>query len=217
MIAMHVDVRKVLATGVWLLAACAGDDDLDVGSDPAQVNCPCRLRTSIENLAVCVAAPTLGEGAHVYSSSWAEGAAAPTCERRQTPQPAPADPWSRVRVRSACTGTGELCVTVRARSGGERSPDDCVLATRCSPFGYPVAEAEAELPPLGSWVDSSECAQRYDQYGGYLEFALTSDALGCNMGGTQITTTDICPVRCQQEPNAAGCEICGAPQVAIGF
>lgn len=214
--------HRVLCCALVLLAlaGCGDDDSIETSEGAARADCPCRLATQIDNLAVCIAPSSAFGPAHVYSTSLRESDRRPVCEPFASPQPVPAAAWSKLRVSAPCVGEGQLCVTVRAGRLDATSADDCVLAQRCSSVAYASPNQVAEVAPLAGWLaESSACAVRYEQLGGYIELTLDSQSLGCGMGsGTQrVTRVAVCPPRCEREPQAAGCEVCGGPQAMVWF
>jgi hypothetical protein len=211
-------MRRVVILGLGLLAlGCSGDEPVRTVENPAGT-CACRLDTQIDNLGVCVSPTTAFAPSHVFSSFLPDGATAPACDAWRDPQPLPSLAWSKVRVSAPCTGSGQLCITVRG--GDSRTPleTDCTLATRCTNIDYAAAGAVLEQPALASWVaESSACAARYEQLGGYLEFRLTSDTLGCGDQTADVRRLPLCPARCQAEPSGDGCDVCGPAQIIASF
>lgn len=197
--------------------ACGDDEPVQQTEDPAEAECPCRLDAEIDNLALCVSPTTAFAPTHVYSTFWNPLAQRAECEPWRDPQPIPASPWSAVRVSSACQGSGQLCVTVKAGAANNFSVDDCVLTTRCVPFDYMTPADVVELAPLGAWVaESSACAERHEQLGAYLEFSFDSEQLGCGMGD-RVTRLAVCPARCEGDRTRPGCEMCGVPRIVTSF
>lgn len=193
-----------------LALACNGEDDLTTGEQPATPGCECPLDAKLDNLALCISPTTAFEAAHVYSSSLEGGDEGASCEPARVPQPKPVAPWSRLTVSSPCAGTGEFCITIW--SGNARQPGfgDCRLARVCSAVDYAGNRAQVELAPLPSWVaESSDCAQRYEREGGYLQFEVVSEQLGCNMEMGSTKLVPLCPVRCEADPAGEGCAACG--------
>jgi hypothetical protein len=204
--------KRTWSLGLLLMAlGCGGDADLNTGEDPVEVaDCECAVATKIANLALCISPTTAFSPAHVYSSSWNVEAGSPACEPWRSPQPLPATPWSTIQVSSKCAGTGQFCITVRSGNAAQPLPDDCSLARVCTSIDYAGGEQITALAPLPSWVaESSDCAQRYERDGGYLEFVVESEQLGCNMGSGRRKLVPLCPTRCEADPKGAGCEICG--------
>jgi hypothetical protein len=201
------------------VVGCGDDDATSSEGDPSTVaDCPCRLATQFDNLALCVSPSTAFAPAHVYSSSWDATAKAVSCEPWRDPQPAPSAAWTGVKVSSACQGNAEICVSIRAGNAKTPSSDDCTLATRCSSVAYTTPNQIVEALPFAGWTaESSNCAKRHEQLGAYLEFTARSTTLGCGMGTDTTTRLPVCPARCQTDPAAAGCETCGSGAVPLNF
>jgi hypothetical protein len=205
------------------LGACGADTSTTTSTNPImEASCECRLATQLDNLALCVSPSTTFAPSHVYSTSLDATSNKPVCEPWRDPQPAPANPWTKLRISSACAGTGTLCVTVRAGSVNNLSPEDCTLATRCADIAYTTPGQNLELAPYAGWTaESSACAERQQQLGAYLEFSVKSDTLGCaagsDAGAGQISRIAVCPSRCQDDPKGAGCDVCGSGQTLTTF
>lgn len=212
--------RAGAAAVLGLLAAChgggasggrAGDDDTDAG-EALVGGCECALDWQIDNLSVCVVRKTGFTPASVYSSHL-DLNAMPQCDPSRTPpQPVPIDPWSSHRIKSACAGTGQLCVALKQgtldAAGGLSST--CTLFERCSDVDYVTPGQALELPPLAAWtvVDAS-CANSYDESTGFFEFRLASDVFSCGAENPNlITRRPSCPPGCDLEPEAERCRVC---------
>jgi hypothetical protein len=204
--------RYALVSLVCLVVGvgCGDEGGLTTADNPSTTpDCPCRLATQFDNLALCVSPSTAFAPAHVYSSSWDAAGKAVSCEPWRNPQPAPAAPWTGVKVSSACQGNAELCVSIRAGDAKNVSSEDCTLSTRCSSIAYATPNQIIDALPLSGWTaESSNCAQRHEQLGAYLEFTVRSATLGCGMGTDTTTRVAICPARCEANPAGAGCEVC---------
>jgi hypothetical protein len=201
-------------------AGCGDDSGLRTEDNPSSADdCPCRLATQFENLALCVLPTTAFGPTRVYSSSWDATSNKPICEPATVgPQPTPTAPWTAVKVSSACQGTAELCVSVRAGDVKSLSAEDCTLATRCTSIDYSTPNQIVDVLPLAGWMaESSGCALRHEQLGAYLEFTVQSETLGCGMGVESTTRVAVCPSRCQANPTAAGCETCGNGATPVNF
>lgn len=205
----------VLFCSLTAAGACESDGDVTTEVDPSrEASCACRLAAQFDNLALCVSPSTAFAPSHVYSTSWDEVQKKPVCEPWRDPQPTPTAPWTRLRVSSACRGTGQLCMTVRAGNAASLSSDDCDLTMRCSDIRYDTPDQVVELAPLAGWTAATqECATRHEQAGAYLELTVRSDELGCGMGVEQTTRIPVCPARCQDNPQGAGCDVCGSGQI----
>ncbi|MEY4514351.1 MAG: hypothetical protein RLZZ450_6473 [Pseudomonadota bacterium] len=200
-------------------AACGDEGGLASEDNPSSApDCPCRLATQFDNLALCVSPSTAFAPSHVFSSSWDTTTKTFSCEPWRDPQPAPAAPWTSVKVSSACQGTAEVCVSIRAGDVKALSSADCTLATRCSSVAYTTQNQVLDVLPLAGWTaESSACAVRHEQLGAYMEFTVQSTTLGCGMGTDTTTRVGVCPARCQTNPMGAGCEVCGKGAVPINF
>jgi hypothetical protein len=211
--------RYIRVTTLWLvIAAGCGDESLASEGGSSNPDCPCRLATQLDNLALCVSPRTAFAESHVYSSSLDATTQAPSCEPWRNPQPVPTGAWSGVKVSSACEGTAQLCVSIRAGDVKNLSAEDCTLATRCTSIAYTTPNQILEVLPLAGWTaESSGCAQRQEQTGAYLEFTVRSEGLGCGMGVDQTTRIGVCPARCQSDPKATGCDVCGSGPTPVNF
>ena len=203
-----------------LLAACNGSgasgghragDDTDAGEAMA-VGCECQLDWQIDNLAVCVVRKTQFTRASVYSSHL-DANAMPQCDPARTqPQPVPLDAWSPHRVKSACAGSGQLCVSLKQGSIDEQGAvsSSCTLVESCSQIDYTTPGAALELPALPAWsVADADCANSYDASQGFFEFRLVSDVFSCGAENpTLITHRPSCPPGCDLEPDAERCRVC---------
>ena len=203
--------KRSLVFGLVALALACGDDEgLRTGEMPASADCLCPLDLKIENLAVCISPTTPFASAHLYSTHLDPATSRPACEPWRDPQPRPVNPWSALRGSSSCAGSGEFCVAIRSGNAGEPAATDCQVARVCSSVQVAGGEQVMELPPLPSWVaESSECAQRYERDGGYLEFVFESEQLGCGTGDGSRRIVPLCPTRCEAAPTGPGCEVCG--------
>lgn len=200
--------RAMVVSFVALALGCGDDDGFSRREEPASVECPCALDVSLENLALCMSPTTAFGPAHVYSSHLDPASGAPVCEPARNPQPQPAMPWSALRASSQCAGTGQFCVTVWAGEVG--GADDCELTRVCSAVAAPGGQQVVDLAALPSWTAaSSACAQRYEQEGGYLEFSVDSEQLGCEREDGSKRVVPLCPSRCQTDPSGPNCDSCG--------
>ncbi len=206
-----------LSMGFLFTAGGCGDDSLQTAGNSAKAGCECRLDTVIQNLALCASPTTAFAATHVYSTFWNSVEQKPDCEPWRDPQPVPAMPWSNVSISSRCQGSGQICITMKAGNVKSPSADDCVLTSRCTSFDYTTPGQSMDVAPLGAWVaESSECASRYEQVGGYLELTAPSDTLGCG-DPNEVTRQAICPVSCSSDPTADSCSICGGPTLMPSF
>ncbi|MFT3927892.1 MAG: hypothetical protein QM778_35520 [Myxococcales bacterium] len=211
---------KLLVAMSALLAACSGSgvDGAPPGEEAPLTGCECGLDWQIDNLAVCVVRQTGFTQASVYSSHLDTNGIQHCDPARTAPQPVPADAWSANRVKSACAGTGTLCIALKQgmmdADGGVSS--SCTLLEHCSEIDYTTPNEPLELPPLAAWsVADANCANSYDQGAGFYEFNLTSDAFSCGAKNpTLINRRPACPPGCDLEPagtpRCAVCDLCPA-------
>lgn len=206
-----------LALGL-VFAACGADPSSPDVQDKSAVVCSCPIDWQVDNLAVCVSGHTAFTSTLVYSSYLNEYGDVTCDAARPFPQPLPKNAWSAHRIASACAGSGKLTLRVRPGRAETASADDCVLGEVSVDFDYVVPDAPLDLPVLTSWsAQDQPCARAYEDQGGYLEFVVESEQLGCGETGTSVQRVDICPVRCDGHPNDPGCDVCGGPQLATRF
>jgi hypothetical protein len=191
------------------LTACGGDAGSTKTQDDSAATCACPLDWQIDNLAVCVSPHTSFTSTLVYSSHLTDGKI--TCDTAKGfPQPLPAHAWSAQRIASPCTGSGTLRLRVRQGRSESASEDDCVLGEQAVDFDYGTVDEALELGSLSSWsAQDQECARAYEEEGGYLEFVIESEQLGCGALGAKVSYVDVCPLRCDADPTGAGCDACG--------
>jgi hypothetical protein len=192
------------------LTGCSDHGASTKMQDDSAATCACPLDWQIDNLAVCVSAHTAFTSTLVYSSYLTDEKI--TCDTAKGfPQPAPARTWSGQRISSPCIGGGTLRLRVRQGHSESASENDCVLAEQAIDFDYPVAEATLELAALSGWsVQDQDCARAYEEQGGYLEFIIESEQLGCGSEEAKVRYVDICPLRCDTDPNGSDCDKCGS-------
>lgn len=198
-----------LALAAFALIGCGDDASSTKTTDDSAATCTCPLDWQVDNLAVCVSAHTAFTSTLVYSSYLTDEKI--TCDSAKSfPQPAPVRAWSEQRIASPCTGSGTLRLRVRQGRSESASENDCMLAEQVVDFDYPTANEHLELGALSSWsAQDQECARAYEQQGGYLEFVIESDQLGCGATGAKVKYVDICPLRCDTDPSGPGCDECG--------
>lgn len=181
------------------------------------VSCECQLDWQIENLAVCVSPHTMFTDTLLFSSSFADGA--PVCDAaRSFPQPVPKMPWSTQRISSMCTGSGTLVLRVRQGKAEEAKSSDCIIAEQSVSFDYSEADQPLKLPDTNAWsAQDQACARAYEEAGGYLEFRVESQQLGCGKNGVSVKYVNQCPVGCDLDPDQPKCEPCGKESLTNSF
>jgi hypothetical protein len=183
------------------------------GSQVASCDCP--IDWQVDNLAVCVSPHTAFTETLLFSSSLGEGDALQCDAARSFPQPVPSQAWSAQRISSPCTGSGKLVLRVRQGQAESAGADDCVLAQQEFDFDYATAKAPLALAPVAAWsAKDAACARAYEDEGGYLEFRVESEKLGCGEGGTSVKYVNQCPVGCDLADNRAlpKCKACAKDQ-----
>ncbi|HEX6243436.1 MAG TPA: hypothetical protein VFZ61_21130, partial [Polyangiales bacterium] len=153
----------------------------------------------------------------LYSSALEDGE--PVCDvGRSFPQPVPRDAWSAQRISSPCAGQGTLVLRVRQGEADEPQSDDCIIAEQRLEFDYAEKGETLTLPSLAAWsAQDQACARAYEEQGGYLEFRVESDEVGCGKDGVSARYVNQCPVKCDTDPDAPGCEDCGQPTITNSF
>ncbi len=214
---MHLGGLGLAALALVAVGCSDEASGLRTSEDPVMVGaCPCRLEANFENLALCASPTTPSAPAHVFSSSRDGATKTASCEPWADPQPVPSQPWSRdITVKAACTGTGQLCVVLKAGDAKSIRQEDCELTRHCADVAYPTANLRLSLGALPAWVGTTSCSARYEQLGGYLELSVASAQLGC--GASAVERVPVCPSRCNDNPMGAGCDMCGDGQVMTAF
>jgi hypothetical protein len=191
------------------LTACSSDAAPTQSADSA-ATCACPLDWQIDNLSACVSPHTAFTSTLVYSSYLTDGTIKCDTAKGDFPQPPSTRTWSTQRISSPCTGSGTLRLRVRQGNSDSASESDCVLGEYSVDFDYGTADEPLELAALPSWsVQDQECARAYEEEGGYLEFVIESDALGCGAGDAHVSYVNICPLRCDTDPDGPDCDACG--------
>lgn len=175
-----------------LAAGCSTSAGVNVDVSPAAAveqdeTDPCGCFTSgrweLDNSLVCVVDQL--DPPHIYSSNIS---GSDLCEPsvRDFPQPVPGMDWSAHRLLDApCTGTYELCMSVRAEGS------DCELSRQCFEFEHLDGDLPTELPDIPAWsVQDEQCARDYLNNGGYIELTARSASLLCEDGERTMEVQD---------------------------
>lgn len=183
--------------------------------DEQASTCRCPLDWQVDNMAVCVSPHTAFTQTLLFSSH-VDSAGEIACDSaRPFPQPVPEEAWSSQRIASPCAGHGTLSIKVRQGDAKEPSDDDCVIAEHTLDFDYAKAGAPQELAPVGAWsAQDQTCARAYEEEGGYLEFRIESEQIGCDRSGSTVKYVAICPVGCDITPDQPKCKVCGGQQLS---
>lgn len=201
-IGFHVVVCAVALIG------CAGDGRTRTQGESV-ASCDCPLDWAIDNTVLCVSPPTSYSPPVIFASYLSDQGEV-ACEPTQRfPQPLSSQPWSAQRISSRCAGSGTLTLRVRQGQAKSARADDCVLTEQTFDFDYSQANKALSLPPLAAWSAQDEaCSRAFEAEGGYLEFRVESERLGCGEADSKVNYVDICSARCQGDPGRAGCEAC---------
>jgi hypothetical protein len=191
-----------------LCASCSDDGRTKSAGEPV-ATCDCPIDWAIENVALCVAPPT-NYSPPVIFSSHLDGDGNVACDTTQRfPQPVSREPWSAQRITSRCRGKGTLTLRVRQGKAREASDEDCMLNEQTFDFDYAQPNRSLALAEMAAWSAQVEtCARAFEDAGGYFEFRVDSETLGCGAPGEKVNYIDICLASCHDDPTRAGCEAC---------
>ena len=197
----------------WMLAllacaSCSGEGGTKSAGESV-ATCDCPIDWSLENVALCVAPHTNYSPPVIFSSHLdADGNVA--CDATQRfPQPVSKDAWSVQNISSRCSGKGTLTLRVRQGKARAASADDCVLNEQTFEFDYAQANRTLALGEVAAWSAESEaCSRAFEDTGGYFEFRVESETLGCGAQGQKVNYVDICLASCRDDASREGCEAC---------
>ncbi len=197
--------------GMLALLSCAScaDDSRTKSAGESVASCDCPIDWSIENVSLCVAPHTNYSPPVIFSSHLdVDGNVA--CDTTQRfPQPVSSEPWSVQRINSRCSGQGTLTLRVRQGKAREARADDCVLNEQTFEFDYAQPNRSLALAEVAAWSAQSEaCSRAFEDTGGYFEFRVESETLGCGASGEKVNYVDICLASCGDDPSREGCEAC---------
>lgn len=189
-------------------ASCA-DDNGTKSAGESVASCDCPLDWEFENVSVCVA-PHTNYSPPVIFSSYLDAEGSVACDATvRFPQPVSSQPWSVQRISSRCTGSGTLTLRVRQGKARDASADDCVLNEQTFEFDYAQPNRSIALAEVAAWSAQSEsCSRAFEDTGGYFEFRVESETLGCGAPGEKVNYVDICLAGCRDDPTREGCEAC---------
>jgi hypothetical protein len=208
----------MLKTGLWGSVGCALASLLCVGCSEADktktqgesvASCDCPIDWAIPNSALCVAPHTTYSPPVIFSSHLDQDDNVACDPTLRFPQPVSSEPWSTQSITSRCTGQGTLTLRVRQGKAKDASVDDCILAEQTLDFDYTQANKPLALPPVAAWsADDAACSRAFEEQGGYFEFRVQSEMLGCGAADEKVHYVDICLASCRDDPTRAGCEAC---------
>jgi len=181
-------------------------------------NCFSQGQWQIDNLSPCFV--TYSGGATYSVSTYMDGGGQAHCpssiSATPPPQPQPGTVWSQDRLNVDCAGQFQLCYTLKAGDAENPQPGDCTLVSVCVDTWYDTPGAPLELPPLPAWTSNNQaCAQQFMNSGGYGEMSVIGESIECDTiddgaGGEYVfLRINYCPLSCNNNPTAPGCENCG--------
>jgi hypothetical protein len=207
-----LDTRSWVSLGCTLqLLVCAGcaDDDTTKTAGESVASCDCPIAWDIANTALCVAPHTSYSPPLIFSSHLGDEGAPVCAETQRFPQPVAEETWSTHQISSRCAGKGSLTLRMRQGKAERASADDCVLSEQTIDFDYAQPNKALKLAALDAWSAQSEaCSRAFEAEGGYFEFRVQSEMLGCGASDDKVNYVDICLAACQDDPERAGCEAC---------
>lgn len=196
------------ALGLGLCLGC-GDESKTKSEGESAASCDCPIDWAVDNTALCVA-PHTSYSPPVIFSSHLDDAKHVQCDKTlRFPQPVSSEAWSTQHISSRCAGKGTLTLRIRQGRAKSASSADCVLAEQTLDFDYTRANNALSLPSLAAWSATDEaCSRAFETSGGYFEFRLESEKLGCGAADEKVNYVDICLASCMDDPTRAGCEAC---------
>jgi hypothetical protein len=126
---------------------------------------------------------------------------------------APTDPWSTDTLSADCTGSFNLCYTIKAGNGMSPQPNDCIVAQVCSASYYMTANAVQTWPPLPGWISdpsASACVAQFQASGGYGQMSVDGQSDQCELIDEVFQTVTYCPTACNDPNPPAMCAMCQA-------
>jgi hypothetical protein len=126
----------------------------------------------------------------------------------------PASPWSPDRLTVDCSGSFELCFTLKAGDFDAPAASDCLVGASCVQAWIDAPGVTQELPPLPAWLGSdTACAKQFRDSGGYAEMSVHGLSLACDELGSSVdpyifNRVKYCAAGCTA--GAPGCTGCSA-------
>lgn len=197
--------------GISALVLCAGcsDDGKTKTSGESVATCDCPIDWSLDNSSLCVAPHTSYSPPVIFSSHLDDGGEVACDPTVRFPQPVSQLRWSTQEITSRCAGKGTLTFRIRSGKAKSASDDDCILTEQSFDFDYKQANRALALDDVGAWSAQSEaCSRAFESEGGYFEFRVESEALGCGAVGEKVNYIDICLATCEGDASRPGCEAC---------
>jgi hypothetical protein len=132
---------------------------------------------------------------------------------------APTQPWSTDTLTTDCAGHYRLCYTLKAGSGSNPQPTDCIVAQSCAEGDYTTANQPQTWGDLPGWISTGTqmaCAMTFNDSGGYGEKSVTGTPTGCSAITKTIGTVTYCPPSCNQPNPPSSCSGC-VSGATVGF
>jgi len=126
---------------------------------------------------------------------------------------APTDPWSTDTLVTDCTGSFNLCYTIKAGDGKNPQPSDCTLIKVCSASYYSMANVVQNWPPLPGWISdpsAAACVAQFQASGGYGQMSVDGQSDECELVNKVFQTVTYCPLSCNMPNPPAMCAMCMA-------
>jgi hypothetical protein len=126
----------------------------------------------------------------------------------------PVEPWSTDHLTAACTGTYDLCYTLKAGDWHTPQATDCTVTTVCTQATYGTQGVSQDFPPLPGWLSDAAagpCVLQFMNQGGYGLRNVTGTA-ACGSVDKQVgNVVAYCPIACSQPNPPAMCATCMMP------
>jgi hypothetical protein len=126
---------------------------------------------------------------------------------------APTESWSTDTLSADCTGSFNLCYTIKAGDGKNPQASDCVIAQVCSQSYYSVANVIQMWPDLPGWLSpasAASCVQQFETSGGYGQMSVDGQSDQCELVDEVFQTVTYCPLSCNMPNPPAMCSTCMA-------
>lgn len=126
---------------------------------------------------------------------------------------APTESWSTDTLTADCTGTFDLCYTIKAGNGASPQASDCVIAQACSKSYYSTANMVQAWPDLPGWLapaSADACVSQFIASGGYGQMSVQGQSDDCETIDKVFQTVTYCPQACSGPNPPAMCAQCQA-------
>jgi hypothetical protein len=191
---------------------CNGETLPVPGATDGKQACQCfsNGHWAIANLSPCFYSQTDGMG---NTTTGAISTIGSTLMCPSTFSAAPTESWSTDTLTADCTGSFNLCYTIKAGNGASPQPNDCVIVQVCAESYYAVANQVQMWPDLPGWLapaSADACVNQFTTGGGYGQMSVQGQSDECETIDKVFQTVTYCPQSCQG-PNPPGmCAQCMA-------